>query len=201
MIFSPFKQVKIAIKLLIIISVLTGLLYPLCVTGLAQLFFPKKANGSLISQEGKIIGSELLGQSFTEAKYFWGRPSATLPYPYNAAASSGSNLGPSNPNYLSIIKGRVASLQKVDPAHQALVPVDLVTASGSGLDPHISPLDAYYQVPRIAKARGFTPDEVKALVQKQIQKPCFGFLGEQRVNVLALNLALDQLTKQRPHHA
>lgn len=186
-------QMKTALMLLIVFTVITGLLYPLAVTGLAQFFFPVKANGSLIKQNDKVIGSQLIGQSFSSLSYFWGRPSATNPYPYNGEASSGSNLGPTNPNFLTIVKERISHLKQADSQNNNLIPVDLVTASGSGLDPDISPYAAYYQISRIAKARNLSEEEIKKLIQKQIKNRTLGFLGELRVNVLELNLALDSL--------
>jgi len=188
------EQIRPALILLAILSVLTGLLYPLAITGIAQLLFPHQANGSLIVHDGKIIGSELIGQYFDEPKYFWGRPSATAPFPYNAAASSGSNLGPTNPVLLDAVKGRVAALRVVDPGNDAPIPVDLVTASGSGLDPHISSAAAQYQAKRVARARGLDENQVRELVGRHTEGRQFGLLGEPRVNVLKLNLSLDRPT-------
>jgi K+-transporting ATPase ATPase C chain len=185
------EEVRAALLMLLILTVLTGVVYPLTVTGLAQLIFPQQANGSLIVRDGKVIGSELIGQYFDDPKYFWSRPSATSPFPYNAGASSGSNLGPTNPALIEAVKTRFAALRAADPGNEAPVPVDLVTASGSGLDPHISPAAAQFQVKRVANARGLGEDTVKALVTRYTEGRQFGFLGERRVNVLLLNLALD----------
>src|SRR5499425_286534 len=184
------EQLRPALMMLLVLTVLTGVMYPLAVTGLAQLLFPNQANGSLIIRDGKVIGSELIGQYFDEPKYFWGRPSATGPFPYNAAASSGSNLGPTNKALLDRVKADVERIQKAHPGNGP-VPVDLVTASGSGLDPHISPAAALYQVERVAAARKMSASDVEALVQRHTEGRQLGFLGEPRVNVLALNLALD----------
>jgi len=186
-------QIRPALTLLLILTVLTGLIYPLAVTGLAQLFFPDQANGSLIVHNGKVIGSKLIGQYFDKPKYFWGRPSATSPFPYNAAASGGSNLGPTNPALIEAVKARVAALRAADPGNESPIPVDLVTASGSGLDPHISPAAALYQLKRVARARGLDETTVQSLVTQHTEGRQFGLLGERRVNVLLLNLALDAL--------
>lgn len=187
-----FKQLKIAGLLLSCFVILTGFIYPGIVTGLAQWWFPATANGSLVTREGHVIGSMLIGQWFDGEGYFWGRPSATPLFPYNAMQSSSSNLGPSNPAFLDTIRQRITVLEPegLDPSH--LIPVDLVTASGSGLDPDISLAAAIYQIPRIAKARHLSETELKAMVEQFTQKKRFFILGEPRVNVLALNMALDQ---------
>ena len=184
-------QLRPAIMALLILTILTGLMYPLAVTGIAQAIFPHQANGSLLIKDGRPIGSALIGQPFDEARYFWGRPSATSPFPYNAAASSGSNLGPTNPALIQAVQTRIAALKAAGPENTALIPVDLVTASGSGLDPHISPAAADYQVRRVARARGMDESVVRRLVAEQTEGRQFGLLGEPRVNVLKLNLTLD----------
>jgi K+-transporting ATPase ATPase C chain len=180
-----------ALVLLAVLTLLTGVAYPLLVTGLARLLFPTQAGGSLIVQDGKAVGSRLIGQSFSDPKHFWGRPSATSPQPYNGLASGGSNLGPLNPALTDGIKTRIAALRAADPGNHAPVPVDLVTASGSGLDPEISLAAARYQAARVARARGIPQSEVDKLIASKAQDRWLGFLGEPRVNVLALNLALD----------
>jgi potassium-transporting ATPase KdpC subunit len=180
-----------ALVSLILLSVVTGLAYPALVTAIAQVVFPRQANGSLIVKDGKAVGSALIGQPFDDPKYFWGRPSATSPFPYNAGASSGSNLGPTNPALTKAVQERVDALRAADPGNTAPVPVDLATASGSGLDPHISPAAALYQVGRVAKARKLDDAAVRRLVEQHTEGRQLGFLGEPRVNVLALNLALD----------
>lgn len=188
-------QLRPALTMLLLLAVLTGLIYPLAVTGLAQVFFPDQANGSLMVREDKVIGSKLIGQYFDKPEYFWGRPSATAPFPYNAAVSGGSNLGPTNPVLIETVKVRVAVLRTADPSNDSLIPVDLVTASGSGLDPHISPAAALYQVKRVACARGLDETIVQGLVVQHTEERQFGLLGERRVNVLQLNLALDSLLR------
>lgn len=182
-----------ALVLFFILTLITGVAYPLLVTGVAQTLFSSQASGSIIMRDGKAVGSELIGQNFTDPKHFWGRPSATGPMPYNASASSGSNVGPLNPALLEAVKGRIEALRAADPGNTRTVPVDLITASASGLDPHISPAAASYQAGRVAKARGLTLQKVQALVSEQTENPLFGLLGEPRVNVLKLNLALDKL--------
>ena len=188
-----FANLRPVLMVFIALSLLTGVLYPLFVTGLAQLIFPGQANGSLMIREGKPVGSELIGQPFDDPKYFWGRLSSTPDFPYNAASSSGSNLGPSNPALADAVKARVKALQSADPGNSSPVPVDLVTSSGSGLDPHISPAAALYQAPRVARARGLSEERILGLVEQFTEPRQWGFLGEPRVNVLRLNLALDHL--------
>jgi potassium-transporting ATPase KdpC subunit len=180
-----------ALTLFVALSLITGLAYPLLVTAVAQIVFPHQANGSLIVRDGKTVGSQLIGQSFGDPKYFWSRPSATGPMAYNAGASGGSNLGPTNPALADAVKGRIEALRAADPGNTAPVPVDLVTASASGLDPHISRAAADYQLARVARVRGLAPDAVRALVDRHTEGAWLGFLGEPRVNVLMLNLALE----------
>lgn len=182
-----------AIVMFAVLTLVTGVAYPLVVTGAAQSLFPAQAGGSLIQRDGKVVGSSLIGQNFSDPKNFWGRPSATGPMPYNASASSGSNQGPLNPALVDAVKGRVEALKAADPGNTAQVPVDLVTASASGLDPHISPAAARYQEARVAKARGLAPEKVQSLVEQHTGQPLLGFLGEAQVNVLQLNLALEAL--------
>lgn len=182
-----------AVVLFVILSAITGLVYPLLVTGIGRVAFPYQAAGSLIERDGRVVGSALLGQPFAQAGHFWSRPSATSPMPYNASASSGSNLGPNNPALVDAVRDRVAALRTADPSNTARVPVDLVTASASGLDPDISLAGAYYQAARVARARGMTENQVNALIATQALQPLAGFIGEPRVNVLRLNLALDNL--------
>ncbi|OOG35794.1 potassium-transporting ATPase subunit C [Rhodanobacter sp. C06] len=183
--------VRPALTLLLLLTVITGVIYPLVATGLAQLVFPQQANGSLIERDGKPVGSVRIGQSFTDPKYFWGRPSVTSPQPDNGINSGGSNLGPSNPALTDAVKQRIAALRAADPGNTAPVPVDLVTASGSGLDPEISPAAAQYQIARVARVRGLSEAQVAALVARATKGRQLGVLGEPRVNVLQLNLALD----------
>ena len=184
-----------ALLILMALTLITGFLYPLVITGVAQVLFPRQANGSLILIDGKPVGSSLIGQPFDAPKYFWGRPSATSPFPYNAAASSGSNLGPTNEALIKAVQARIDALKAVDPDNSLPLPVDLVTASGSGLDPHISPASAGYQVTRVARARGMEEGVVRQLVSLYTEGRQLGILGEPRVNVLALNLALDTHVK------
>jgi K+-transporting ATPase ATPase C chain len=188
------KQVKPAVILFVLLSLLTGVIYPAVVTGLAQILFPYQANGSLMNGSGsKNKGSSLIGQPFSNLAYFWGRPSATSPFPYNARASSGSNLGPTNPVLIDTVKARIQQLKTADPDNRAPIPVDLVTASASGLDPHISPAGAAYQINRIAKARHISPEKLRHLIEENTETRFWWLLGEPRVNVLRLNLAMDRL--------
>jgi K+-transporting ATPase ATPase C chain len=186
------EQLKTTIPVFVILTVITGIIYPLVITGIAQLFFNNQANGSIIVRDEKAIGSSLIGQPFDNPKYFWGRPSVISPVGYNSASSSGSNLGPSNPALADNIKTRVQMLQAADPCNLENVPVDLVTASASGLDPHISVAAAMYQVPRVARLRGISREEVAEIVRENTQKRFMGVIGEPVVNVLQLNLTLDK---------
>ena len=184
--------IRPAAFLLLIFTVITGLVYPAVITGIARVMFPSQARGSLMMENGRVIGSSLIGQPFDDSRYFWGRPSATGGYPNNAAASSGSNQGPLNPALHDAVAARVAALRGADPGNTASVPVDLVTASGSGLDPHVSPAAAYYQVGRVARERALSEARVRAMVDACIEGRTFGLIGEPRVNVLLLNLDLDR---------
>jgi K+-transporting ATPase ATPase C chain len=185
------QQLRKSFIIMILMTVITGVLYPLAVTGIAQLIFPEKANGSLIRRDGKAVGSELIGQPFSEPKYFWSRLSATAPFAYNAGASTGSNLGPLNSALLDGVKKRIKELKAADPLNTGPIPVDLVTASGSGLDPHISVASAFYQLPRVARNRKVSEEQVRSILNQCTEDRQFGFLGEARVNVLMLNLSLD----------
>lgn len=185
------SELRPALVSFLLLTVITGVVYPLAVTGVGQALFSEAANGSLIRDGDRLVGSRLIGQPFSNPKYFFGRPSATAPQPYNGAASSGSNQGPTNPALATAIAARVAALRALDPENRMPVPIDLVTASGSGLDPHISPAAAEYQVPRVARMRNRSEAEIRALVKGATEGRTFGILGEPRVNVLLLNLALD----------
>ena len=185
-----------ALTLLLLLTGLTGFLYPLAVTGLGAVLFPHQATGSLLVRDGRPVGSRLIGQAFSDPRYFWGRPSATTPQPYNALASGGSNLGPLNPALQQAVQARVAALRAADPDNHAAVPVDLVTASASGLDPEISVAGALYQAGRVARLRALSPDAVRALIRSGTHGKFLGVFGESRVNVLELNLALDRLNSQ-----
>ena len=187
--------IRPAVSLFVLLTVITGVVYPLAVTGVAKAAFPAQAEGSLIVKDGQAVGSALIGQNFSDPKYFWGRPSATTPMPYNGAGSTGSNLGPLNPALVDAVQGRVEALKVADPGNPLAVPVDLVTASASGLDPHISVAAARYQLARVARARGLDADVLKALIARHSEGRLFGVLGEARVNVLELNLELDRLAR------
>jgi len=191
-----FRQLRPVFMVFLLLTFVTGIAYPLLVTGVAQLVFPEEAKGSLIRSEGGYAGSELVGQPFDEPKYFWGRPSATPDFPYNSAFSSGSNLGPSNPALMETVKARVEALQKADPGNKSPIPIDLVTSSGSGLDPHISPAAAIYQISRVVRVRGLSADQVRRLVDQFTEPRQWGFLGEPGVNVLKLNRALDRISSR-----
>lgn len=182
-----------ALTLLVLMTLLVGVVYPLVITGLAQLAFPREAHGSLIYRDGKLVGSALIGQSFSDPRYFWSRPSATSPQPYNGTASSASNLGPLNPALIDQVKSAAKALREADPDNHAPIPVELVSASGSGLDPDISPAAARYQAPRVARARSLPLERVEALIDAHKRGRLLGFIGEPRVNVLELNLALDAM--------
>ena len=188
--------IRPALSVFILLTAITGIAYPLLVTGVAQAAFPHAANGSIVSVNGRTVGSSLIGQAFSEPQYFWSRPSATSTLPNNGMASGGSNLGANNPALLEAVSQRIAALRTADPGNSLPVPVDLVTASGSGLDPDISLAAAAYQVPRIARERGLSPQAVQALIDAQAQRPFLGVIGEPRVNVLALNLALNLAPNQ-----
>jgi K+-transporting ATPase ATPase C chain len=192
---TMFGQLLPAVRMLVVLSVLTGIVYPYVVTGIAQLAFHSAANGSVIVENGKALGSSLVGQPFDDPKYFWSRPSATSPQPYNGAASSGSNQGPRNPALADAVAARIKALRDADPDNRSAVPVDLVTASGSGLDPDISVASAEYQIHRVAKVRGIAEDKVRELIADNSTGRTFGILGEPRVNVVKLNLALDRAPK------
>jgi potassium-transporting ATPase KdpC subunit len=183
--------IRPAVSLFVLLTLVTGVAYPLLVTGAAKIAFPAQAAGSLVVKDGKTVGSLLIGQSFSDPKYFWGRPSATGPMAHNASGSSGSNQGPLNPALVDAVKGRVEALRAADPGNTAPVPVDLVTASASGLDPHLSVAGALYQAARVARVRGIAPEAVRAMVERRTEGRLLGILGEPRVNVLALNLELD----------
>jgi K+-transporting ATPase ATPase C chain len=184
--------IRPAVTMFVLLTAVTGVVYPLAVTGVARVLFPEQAAGSLLTQGGQAVGSSLIGQNFSDPKHFWGRPSATSPMPYNGANSSGSNQGPTNPALVDAVKGRIDALRAADPGNTAPVPVDLVTASASGLDPEISVAAARYQVLRVAKARGVSPADVEAAVARHTTGRLLGLLGEERVNVLELNLDLDR---------
>ncbi len=187
------RIVRPAVSLLLVMTALTGIVYPLVITGIARVVFPDQAAGSLVIRDGKPIGSALIGQNFSDPKYFWGRPSATAPMPYNASASSGSNLGPLNPALINNVKANASALRDADPGNSQPIPVDLVTASASGLDPDISVAGAHYQAARVARARHLTTDQVEAVIGVHARGRLLGFIGEPRINVLELNLALDSL--------
>ena len=186
------QTLRPVLVLFCVLTALTGIVYPLAVTGIGKLFFSRQASGSLIVRDGQVVGSSLIAQSFADPKYFWGRISATAPMPNNAEASSGSNLGPTNPALADAVKARIAQLKAADPQNPLAIPVDLVTASGSGLDPQISPAAALYQLERVARARHMSPEALRRLVDQSTERPQWGIFGEARVNVLLLNLALDR---------
>jgi len=186
-------MIRTSLMALLLFTIFTGLIYPLAVTGLAQAIFPSQANGSIITKNGKLIGSSLLGQQFEDPRFFWGRLSATRPYPYNGGSSSGSNFGQNNPDLMKAAQTRLQALRAVDPGNEAKIPVDLVTASGSGLDPHISPAAAEYQLHRVAKARGLDEAKVRNIVANNLKGRWLGAIGEPAINVLMLNLMLDEM--------
>ncbi len=189
------QSIRPAVSLFVVLTAITGLAYPLAVTGLSQTLMPNQANGSLVhNKDNQLIGSDLIGQSFTNPAYLWGRPSATTPTPYNGQSSGGSNLGPLNPDLAKAVQGRIEALHKADPINTAPVPIDLVTTSASGLDPNITPAAAKYQVGRIAAVRGLTVAQVQALIDQATSERQLGLFGERRVNVLQVNMALDRLT-------
>jgi K+-transporting ATPase ATPase C chain len=187
------EQIRSAILMFVILSLLTGIFYPAFITGAAYIFFPRQATGSMLYQNNKLLGSVLIGQEITDPKYFWGRISGTSPFAYNSSSSSGSNLGPSNPALIEKVKIRIRALKEFDPDNTNPIPIDLVTSSASGLDPHISIAGAYYQIPRVARIRGLTEDMVKAIVNRHTNGCIFGLIGEPVVNVLELNLELDSI--------
>jgi potassium-transporting ATPase KdpC subunit len=191
------KHLRPALLMLLFLSLITGVLYPLVITGISQAVFPSKANGSIIEKNGQPVGSSLIGQQFTSAKYFWGRLSGTGPFPYNASSSSGSNYGPLNPALLKAAADRIDQLHSADSTNHRPIPVDLVTASGSGLDPHISIAAAFYQAPRVARERGIPEDKLRGLIDQYTDARDFGFLGEPGVNVFRLNLALDDMSPSK----
>ncbi len=191
-----YKALRPAITLFLLITFLTGVIYPALVTLATQSLFPDKSQGSLVIKNGSVVGSRLIGQPFNDPKYFWSRPSATQPFSYNAAQSSGSNLSPANPALIEAIKKRTERLKAADPDKETLIPADLVTSSGSGLDPHISLASALYQLNRVAKARNIPPERAKEILDLHVENPLLGFIGEKRVNVLMLNMALDALPKE-----
>ena len=193
MLIDLIREFRPAIVLFVLLTIVTGIIYPLAVTGVAVVAFPNEAAGSLIVKDGKPIGSRLIGQPFDDPKFFWARPSATGPFGYNAGASTGSNFGPLNEALETAVKDRVSNLKNADPDQKSQPPIDLVTASGSGLDPHISLAAAYYQAGRVARARGLLEERVRELVVEHVEGRTFGVLGEPRVNVLLLNLDLDEL--------
>ena len=190
------RLIRQSLVVLVLLGVVVGIVYPLAVTGISQALFSHKADGSMVIQNGKVVGSELIGQPFSAPEYFWSRPSATSQFPYNAAASSGSNLGPTNPALLEAVSERIAALRAADPGNSQAVPVDLVTSSSSGLDPHITPAAAEYQVARVAQARRFPESVIRELVAQYTEGRQWGVFGEPRVSVLELNLALDALPAQ-----